>query len=136
MSDLSRLLDDLYAMSGTESDTSTVATEEPTRAPAWSSEEALDEVFSSWVPGPGDDASSAQRSIVADLHIEPPVEPPVVDDWLHETEPVAVVAAPRWSPSDDDILPARRVGRRRQGLVVPASRRRATTSRHNDARRR
>jgi hypothetical protein len=114
MSDLSRLLDDLYAMSGTEADTSAVATEEPTRAPAWSSEEALDEVFSSWVPGPSEDAPSAQRSIVAAVDVEAPVEAPAVDAWLQETEPVAVAAGlPRWSPSDDDILPARRPSRRR-----------------------
>jgi hypothetical protein len=132
MSDLSQLLDDLYAMSGTESDSATAttttattapaatATEEPTRAPAWSSEEALDEVFSSWVPGPSDDAPAAQRSMMADVGGELPVEPPHVDTWLQETEPVEAVlvaSVPRWSPSDDDILPARRLaptrGRRR-----------------------
>lgn len=124
MSDLSRLLDDLYAMSGTETDTDTVtAAEEPTRAPAWSSEEALDEVFSSWVPGPGDDAPATQRSMVAATRAEPTVEQPAVDAWLLETEPIAplepAVLAPRWSPSDDDILPGRRLavatrGRRRR----------------------
>ena len=123
MSDLSRLLDDLYAMSGTETDTDTVTatlpTEEPTRAPEWSSEEALDEVFSSWVPGPSDDASATERSMIAETRGEPLVEQPTVDAWLQETEPIAplepAVLAARWSPSDDDILPARRHAVARRG---------------------
>jgi hypothetical protein len=109
MSDLSRLLDDLYATSGT-------ATEEPPRAPDWSSQEALDEVFASWVPGPDADAAAAQRSLVAAATTEALIDAPVDDGWLLETEPVVpdepVVAPTRWSPSDDDILPRRRARRR------------------------
>ena len=149
MSDLSRMLDDVYAMpeSGTVvSDTFPVDTfstgafttdevpadafsdelpedqfptdELPTRAPEWSSTEALDEAFSAWVPGPADGASALERSMV-DEHVEMSfVTEPDVEQWLDETEPVApvaVIAGPRrWSPSDDDILPTRRGPRRRR----------------------
>ena len=87
------------------------------RAPEWSSEEALDEAFSEWVPGPTDDAPSAERSIVANALTQPVLAPePAVSDWAVETAPVAVepvaAIARRWSLSDDDILPARR-GRKR-----------------------
>jgi hypothetical protein len=110
MSDLSQLLGDLYA------------DEAPTRAPEWSSEEALDEAFASWVPGPSSDAPSAERSIVADALGQPAVQPvPTVSDWALDTAPLAVepVAEPvaerssRWHPNDDDILPARRLRKRR-----------------------
>src|SRR5688572_10996826 len=90
MSDLSRMLDDLYALPGTDTDTdSEVVTDEPlTRAPSWSSEEALDEAFASWVPGEADGTTAFERSMVADapatlaeaLHVD-------VGDWLSETEP-------------------------------------------------
>jgi hypothetical protein len=115
MSDLSRMLDDLYALPDSDDD---VVTEEPqTRAPEWSSAEALDEAFASWVPGEADGSTAFERSMVAEapatlaeaLHVD-------VDDWLTETEPVAapvVTALRRWSPSDDDILPARRRSRNR-----------------------
>ena len=96
MSDLSRLLDDLYATTEPESDT--------TRAPEWSSTEALDEVFSTWVPGSLDAEQSEHAEPVAVLDVD--------DTWLDATEP-APITPPRWSPSDDDILPAR--GARRRG---------------------
>ena len=113
MTDLSQLLGDLYA------DDTPAA-----KAPEWSSAEALDEVFSTWVPGPSEDASSAERSVVAGAADEPAVEP--VDDafaWGDVDEvastveldaaPVAVLTR-RWSPTDDDILPTRKPrGRRR-----------------------
>jgi hypothetical protein len=129
MSDLSRMLDDLYALPSTDGDDG--AQPELAKAPAWSSDEALDEVFSSWVPGPTDDVTSTQRSLVADAAIEPLTIAPAVDDWLLETapapdpqpepvvEPVATAAPIRpWVPSDDDILPrrarTRRAGARRR----------------------
>jgi hypothetical protein len=138
MSDLSRLIDDLYATSTPTTDTdesltapewpsdealddlyatATPTTDEGLRAPEWSSAEALDEVFASWVPGPSDDAPAAQRSVVAEATTETMIEMPADDGWLVETEPVAApepaMAMARWSPSDDDILPTRRARRRR-----------------------
>lgn len=97
MSDLSRLLDDLYS------------DETPTLAlvPSWSSDEALDEAFSSWVPGPGADASSAERAIVAGALNDVVFAPAsTIDEW-QRSDPV-LVERPRWSPSDDDILPVRK----------------------------
>lgn len=95
MSDLSRLLDDVYR------------DETPTRAPSWSSDEALDEAFSSWIPGPGAEASAAERAIVAGATDEVAFEPVLtLDEWTLES-PV-LIDRPRWSPSDDDILPARK----------------------------
>ena len=128
MSDLSQLLDDLYALPGTDTDIDTDDAPAATRAPAWSSEEALDEVFASWVPGPGDGASSAERSIVAGMDDAPVAEVPSRAAWLVDTEPAApepvetlataaadAALAPltlRWSPTDDDILPRKRGPRR------------------------
>ena len=112
MSDLSQLLGDLYA------------DENPVpRAPDWSSDEALDDAFASWVPGPAEGAAAAEHSIVAGAIDDVPAAPAPVadDDWLAMSAPTAastaaaVVDEPaspaaflRWSPSDDDILPSRR----------------------------
>jgi hypothetical protein len=109
MSDLSRMLDDVYAEG-----------EGPTRAPSWSSEEALDAAFATWVPGPTDDAPTTERNVIAGVWNEfgRPAEGdgrsapvPTSDAWALETAPAAeevVAAGARWSPSDDDILPVRR----------------------------
>ena len=50
MSDLSRLLDDVYNSST------------PAAEPSWSSDAALEEVFADWVPGPPADASPGERA--------------------------------------------------------------------------
>ena len=110
MSDLSQLLGDLYA------DETPVP-----KAPEWSSEEALDDAFASWVPGPAEGAAAAERSIVAGaLETDHVAAAPVVDDdWAAMTAPAPLPtpiadeqtmppAFLRWSPSDDDILPTRR----------------------------
>jgi hypothetical protein len=54
MSDLSRLLDDVYEP----------AAEDDERG--WTSDEALDDAFSGWVPGPSEDASQAEKSLFAE----------------------------------------------------------------------
>ncbi len=108
------MLDDLYALP----ETGDVATDDaPTRAPEWSSSEALDEAFASWVPGPSAGATALERSMVADAPVELAYSGAgSSDEWLVDTEPVVAEAVAavrhRWTPSDDDILPARR-GRRR-----------------------
>ena len=115
------MLDDLYALPDTDTDATTDET--PTRAPEWSSAEALDEAFASWVPGESDGTTAFERSLMEEeapapatlaeaLHVD-------VDDWLTETEPVPEPVATGvrpWSPSDDDILPARRRSGRRLSL--------------------
>jgi hypothetical protein len=129
MSDLSRMLDDLYALPSTDGDDGLEP--ELAKAPAWSSDEALDEVFSSWIPGPTEDATSTQRALVAAATTEPLTVAPVVDDWLIESapepapdpEPATLVevtperplALVPWVPSDDDILPPRRARGRSRG---------------------
>lgn len=50
MSDLSRLLEDVYRSGSAGS------------APSWSSDDALDEVFANWVPGPPPEACEAERA--------------------------------------------------------------------------
>ena len=121
------MLDDLYALPDTDSDADTdtdvVTDETPTRAPEWSSSEALDEAFASWVPGEADGTTAFERSL---MEQEPPatlaeaLHVGDVDEWLTDTEPLpepepVLAGLRRWSPSDDDILPARRRprGRRR-----------------------
>jgi hypothetical protein len=119
MSDLSQLLGDLYADDTPSTAPSQPAEELATRAPAWSSEDALDEAFATWVPGPSDDAPSAERSIVAgafDTRPAPaPAPAPEDDDWRRDTAPAleSPTVHARWAPSDDDILPARRTRKRR-----------------------
>lgn len=108
MSDLSQLLGDLYA------------DENPVpKAPEWSSDEALDDAFASWVPGPAEGSTATERSLVADALDDEPtgVGPAADDDWRAMTapampvpnvdEPTTSAAFLRWSPSDDDILPSR-----------------------------
>jgi hypothetical protein len=126
MSDLSQLLGDLYAAPVPPAHTGgpvAPAAGSPARAPSWSSDEALDAVFASWVPGPDDAAPAAERSVVAAVTDVPSVDAPDAA-WLHDTAPVAAgfepeaepagcdgerfAAAIRWSPADDDILPPRR----------------------------
>lgn len=111
MSDLSRLLEDVYAG------------ETAPAPPAWSSDEALDDAFASWVPGPPAEASAAERAFSAGAVTEVaeadalagPEWPTAAHsfDVLAEPEPLTelVPIAGRWSPSDDDILPARGAAR-------------------------
>jgi hypothetical protein len=62
MSDLSRLLEDVYR--------SGPAAPAAPAAPSWSSDSALDDAFADWVPGPSDDAHAAERAF-AGTEIEP-----------------------------------------------------------------
>jgi hypothetical protein len=54
MSDLSRLLDDVYNSSAAAAE------------PAWSSDSALEDVFADWVPGPPAEAPAAERKFFDD----------------------------------------------------------------------
>jgi len=126
MSDLSRMLDDLYDLSPDE--VAPPASSAPPAAPSWASEEALDDAFGGWIPGPAEDASDAERSFLADVVDQPVVLSPVDDEWLVATEPVsldaeladpvpvgaAALSVRRWSPSEDDILPARSSRKKRR----------------------
>ena len=122
MSDLSQLLGDLYA------DETPVP-----KAPEWSSEEALDDAFASWVPGPAEGAAAAEHSIVAGaIDAAPAAMAPVAeDDWramtapaplpvpvMDEPAPLSAAQFMRWSPSDDDILPSSRRAKARFSLSL------------------
>jgi hypothetical protein len=134
MSDLSRLLDDVYEPAVKDNEK------------GWTSDEALDDAFSGWVPGPAEDASETERSLFAEAKAATTDEHPAplsdlipsaspadriesapdhdlagrvspADAWatVHDgdtpfEEPVAV--ATTWSPEDDDILPKRGASRR------------------------
>jgi hypothetical protein len=97
MSDLSRLLDDVY--------NSTT----PAPAPSWSSDTALEEAFADWAPGPPadapeegsifDEAPTADRSIVdqfeeVDPVVEYHLEEPDADDELETLLEQALQLAP------------------------------------------
>ena len=87
MSDLSRLLDDVY-----RSGPSTPA------PPAWSSDSALDEVFSDWVPGEPEGATPAEQAFVD-------FEPPGTDDTLQQLDALVQQAAalePDITDEDED----------------------------------
>jgi hypothetical protein len=88
MSDLSRLLDDVYR--------TTPARPEP----AWSSDTALDEVFAHWVPGPP--PGVPEQAVPASPKLEVRDEPTFV----------SLTVVPGWSLTDDDILPPKTARRR------------------------
>lgn len=77
MSDLSRLLGDVYG-SGSDEDLTDEAAptrdlaDEPVRgtSPDWADESVLDEAFADWVPGPPAEAPDAERSALSDLAAE------------------------------------------------------------------
>jgi hypothetical protein len=133
MSDLSRLLDDVYEPAATE------------HGKGWTSDEALDNAFSNWVPGPSEDASETEKSLFAgaqapatgvatdlvdgdsdDRSRPDPSDPGAGRDTststpaLEQTDPTgqewaSAVSTPAedstptpavWLPIDDDILPA------------------------------
>lgn len=111
------MLDDLYTLPEVDDD---APDDSPTRAPSWSSAEALDEAFASWVPGPADGATALERSMVAGVSGDAGVDHGApIEQWLVESEPIAPepvpAGMPRWSPRDDDILPTRRRPRGRRG---------------------
>lgn len=118
MSDLSRLLDDVYGDSEASVEPApTTPAPTLTGLPDWAIDSVLDEAFADWVPGPPTVAVGAmdapsehvvgnlQRSAFADLATVPAAEPEV----LHA-----------WSRSDDDILPGRRGRTGKQGRSAGA----------------
>jgi hypothetical protein len=104
VSDLSRLLGDVYGASSTPSDDVDAADattpmpapalDDPPAppveaagtgpaAPGWADEQVLDEAFAEWVPGPPADASAEERGMLADIEpAETVAEPIDIDAWL------------------------------------------------------
>jgi hypothetical protein len=101
MSDLSRLLDDVYGTGG----------EDPPAEPDWSSDAALDTVFADWVPGEPAEAEAVTENSFLDsdtfgaaVGLVPDIDVPPIA----EPERPTLLDLPAWVPSDDDILPARK----------------------------
>lgn len=93
MSDLSRVLGDLY---GDNEPTNEPSTYRAT-APEWATDERLDEAFASWTPGPPADAHAAERemsemSVVVDAPVLPAAH---LDEDLAATLSAALVDAGR-----------------------------------------
>ena len=108
MSDLSRLLYDVYGDHGASAD---VAPPAPTPAltgvPDWAMDSVLDEAFADWVPGSPSvvtdafDADSSFEQVVGHPHRPAFGEPTGEPAARHE-------AASPWTRTHDDILPIRR----------------------------
>ena len=97
MSDLSRLLDDVYGPSGAAAPPAPPApAPAATGLPDWALDSVLDDAFADWVPS----APAAAAPVAPAAAPVAAVAPPVV-----EPAPVPVRA---WCRADDDILPARR----------------------------
>lgn len=141
MSDLSRLLGDVYGTGPAEKDAVEPTDAPVADAPSWADESLLDEAFADWVPGPPSDAPADERAALTDLAAGPAPEPvgaqpvpatlaealPAEAEWFFDVpaEPVAAetpvaepvadadTAAPvvPWQRADDDLLPSK--GRRR-----------------------
>ncbi len=115
MSDLSRLLDDVYGPTGAAAPAAKPAVPPPgeTGLPDWAAESVMDDPFAEWVPGVAPDPS--------------PTRATGVDETVHPTGIVELDAPAEhhaWTRSDDDILPTRRrgwsAGRARPSAVAPA----------------
>jgi hypothetical protein len=91
MSDLSRLLDDVYEPPAVKDD-----------AKGWTSDEALDSAFSDWVPGPGEDASETEKSLFAGAKKRPTDESGSIADKNLGGLPTESLATP--APPIDPVL--------------------------------
>ena len=114
MSDLSRLLDDVYG--GPEAPVG-VTPPAPAAAlvglPDWAMDAALDDAFADLVPGPVTAPVAAAAPVDAPIdHLERALGEPATSPFSDEaTQPAAVggvEAAADWCRADDDILPAGR----------------------------
>lgn len=100
MSDLSRLLDDVYSTGPA----SPPAAPPPAPAPAaepdlpWATDESMDEAFADWVPGPGADAPQAERDLfeLADVDDAPAAQATSVlqHRFVADTDSLGDLAAP------------------------------------------
>jgi hypothetical protein len=96
MSDLSKVLGDLYDAPAPAAPSAAEARFQPT-APEWADEDRLDEAFEGWTPGPPADAPAAERemsemSVVMDTPFVPAAR---LDDELSATLSEALVDAGR-----------------------------------------
>lgn len=148
VSDLSRLLDDVYGDSSVD-DAQTPPDSPPPRAPLaglpdWAVDSVLDEAFADWVPGPPVAAAAAVDGATdqsahatdptgaghhattagTDGHTAAPIPRSAFSDLASPAE-VVPEAPHSWSREDDDILPT---GRRRGGRKARGGRPTAPTA--------
>ncbi|MDQ3570758.1 MAG: hypothetical protein M3396_09110 [Actinomycetota bacterium] len=123
--DLSKMLGDLYEA---DEDDPSPSTPPPANqllgaGPDWADEAILDQAFASWTPGPPASAPAAERKmaelVANNLHNLEPAAPvvPLVALEAVPVEPVEPVEPRPWTKTDDDVLPRRRGGGRRGGLL-------------------
>ena len=116
MSDLSRLLDDVYGPTGAAAPPAKPAVPPPgeTGLPDWAVESVMDDPFAEWVPGVAPDPSATRATGVDEA---------VPSTGILDLDAPAEHRA--WTRSDDDILPTRRRGwsasRARSSAVAPAA---------------
>lgn len=144
VSDLSRLLDDVYGDSPVDDAQTPPSSPPPARAPLaglpdWAVESVLDEAFADWVPGPPvvADAGATDELPYANGDLPYATDLAGTDEHTAGAIPRSAfsdVAAPAevlpeaphaWSREDDDILPT---GRRRGGRKSRRGRPTALTS--------
>jgi hypothetical protein len=114
VSDLSRLLDDVYGPTGAGAAPAKPAATPPgeTGLPDWAMESVMDDPFGEWVPGVTADPAAAAPTSLDEVDLAAGV-----DQDLD-----AAVEVRAWDRSDDDILPTRRswsASRGRRSAVAP-----------------
>lgn len=93
MSDLSKVLGDLYDSPTPAAPSAAEARFQPT-APEWADDDRLDQAFEGWTPGPPADAPAAEREMSMSVVMDPTFVPPArLDDDLAATLSEALVDA-------------------------------------------
>lgn len=124
VSDLSRLLDDVYGGPDAPVDTTPPApAAQPVGLPDWAMDSVLDDAFADWVPGPATapaEAVGAPGAPAEHLERAPGTSRrSAFSDVSAATAPVAAVV--EWCRADDDILPARRAKGSKRGRASTAA---------------
>ncbi|HYE76669.1 MAG TPA: hypothetical protein VEI97_01655 [bacterium] len=110
------MLEDLYPeendQRGDEAPAPPAEGPEPTdqehKGPEWADEARLEEVFSSWTPGPPADAPDAEREMAhglgSDLDLQAELSDDHFDAVVLESDRLEDVPRQGWSRSEDDVL--------------------------------
>jgi hypothetical protein len=94
MSDLSKLLDDVYSSGSSTPE-----------VPSWSSDSALDEAFSDWVPGESEGASAAEQAFADIAEMTEPAQLAVPTETMDQLDALVQAAVAMAPAVDDDELP-------------------------------
>jgi hypothetical protein len=109
--DLSKMLDELYHEEEDE-DSEEPVDREP-EGPEWAEDARLEEVFSSWTPGPPAEAAEAEREMASGLGNDADLRAELRDDDLDTlgSSDLEDVGPMGWSRSQDDVLAGARRSR-------------------------